>query len=199
MVRSSVILCVVGLILCVGCSEKPILDRSSFAAYPQNPESGFVKEKTINGISYRLLLELPEFTVLKNDPQIDAKQYQIEVEKQKGHVNFSLLIMDVDGADQIKTLLRDKKQREQLVEYANTLLPLDFRLNASGASYECSALHLEPLDQWVGVLRIALGFRGVSVTQSDYTLSFEDNLFKNGEINFKYPQSILNNLPALKL
>jgi hypothetical protein len=195
------VLGIIVIVIFLTSCKRASMSREEYITYMNNSEKLCVV-KEFNGIQYKAKIQPPELLTLKNsDVEIKTNSdFKKELEYFKDKINFVFIIEDVDKNNTVvKSTVFNKERYAAILAYANTDLKKDLLLIQNGDTLYCSVFHLEPANSIQPVLRLSLGFSNLNAQNKDYTLIFNDNIFSNGPLKFRYAKGLFEQLPELKL
>lgn len=182
-----------------GCTRNESLSKGEYLAFLTSGAGQFFKERQINHLSYKLKMQLPEYTLLKRNDSINTvEKFNQELARDKDKLNFVLLLGDEKQSKRVKEIIYKPELFGRLIDYASIELASDFKLVQGRDTLPCAFVYLEPANSLQPVIRLSLAFENVK-RSSDCTLIFNDNLFNNGQLKFHYGIETFNDLPKLKL
>ncbi len=200
MIKISLNIIILVLISCLSaCSGDKTLSKSDYLEYFNSPSGKFFKQKNFNKVVYKLKMQTPEYLLLKNNDSIQSlTQFDAELNKRRHTLNFVMLIEDEADSKQVKEVVYKPELYTKLTNYANMQMTDEIKLVHGKDTLPCSLLYLEPANSMQPAIRLAFGFDNLKRSDGDYTVIFNDNLFNNGIIKFKYPNETFADLPKLR-
>jgi len=183
--------------------DNKTLSPKEYLNWIENPENGFIQEKTINEFTYLALFKPKSYLSLidlGNIEVIDKKKFIATTESYTGMDYFTFKITCNQTNEE---LLRYKSGSQE--EYFNRLEYFSFKaqndfyiLNGKDTS-KCELLHFERSFGLAPILTFVLGFPEVKNKMEDKTLVFEDKIFKNGTVKLMFPKEMLDKEPSILL
>lgn len=186
-------------VILFNCTQNDSLSKEAYMRFLTSGGGQFFKERQINSLSYKLKMQLPEYTLLKSNDNINTiEKFDDELAKSKDKVSFILLLGDEKGSRRVKEVVYKPELFGRLIDYASMELAADFKLIQGKDTLPCAFVYLDPANSLQPIIRLSLAFEKVK-RSSDCTLIFNDNLFNNGEIKFHYGIETFNDIPKLNL
>lgn len=186
-------------VLLFGCTQNNSLNKEDYLAFLTSGGGQFFKERQINRLSYKLKMQLPEYTLLKRNDSINSvEKFNQELALDKDKLSFVMILGDEKESQRVKEIVYKPELFGRLIDYAGLELASDFKLVQGKDTLSCAFVYLEPANSLQPVIRLSLAFEKVK-RSSDCTLIFNDKLFNNGEIKFHYGIETFNDLPKLNL
>lgn len=152
--------------------------------------------KEIGSVQYRLnyvpndveALKRTDYEKMNND---SIENYINEFRSNyKGVYFFTLYISNKSGEDCIKLLASENRSYEDLIKYCSFGINNDFYAVKGNDTLACIAANFERTYGLSKDIRFNLSFRGDKTMAdnkvNDLSLVYEDNLFKNGIIKFRF-------------
>lgn len=184
------------------CGKKMVLSPEKYIQYVNSEKSDLVVERNFNNVTYTAKLQTPEFMAISiNGNKIKNKTDFInETKYYRNKLNFIFLISDQKNkGNKVKEVLFNNDMYSSFLAYANTDLKNDFKLINDNDTLYCTMVHMEAANSVAPTIRLSIGFSSIDTNRiKEYTLVFNDNLFRNGPLKFRYSEETFNNLPEIK-
>lgn len=180
-----------------GCSESR-LSPDKYIGYVDNKENGLVIERTFDGVQfqaqYRPADYLASVDLLRNPAlaygevikEIDSLQYFCFRIGNESHSDDVLKRNITTGEEYIKRL-----------EYLAFAARNDFMLVSGNDSLRCSLYHFERSHNLAPYHTIIMAFPAIKRSDLGRTLSYNDQLFGSGRINFHFASETVSKIPKL--
>lgn len=185
-----------------GCGKRMVLSPEKYLQYINSEKSNLIVENILNNVSYTAKLQTPEFIAISNsgDKIKNQSDFINEIKYYKNKLNFIFLISDQKNqGNKVKEVLFNKEEYSSFLAYANTDLKNDFKLLNGNDTLFCAMVHMEAANSVAPTIRLTIGFSAIDTNRiKEYTLVFNDNLFRNGPLKFQYSEEAFNNLPEIK-
>lgn len=176
------------LSLITSCKDK--MTYSELQVYISNPENGLSRKKELAGLNYTLSY-LPEKLLTKYKDPLTRKNN-----------SFNYFILRIAFPDSKKSTLKktsiDNADYLNKLYYVQTKIQKDFNLIVSGKKNPCVFLHHEEDHSILNDFKLIIAFDAPPENE-DITIEYEDNLFGQGLINFKFKKEDLTTIPDLKI
>lgn len=185
-------------ILVFGCSNKTFDSEIQLLEYIQNESNGFLQEKEINGINFRLLYR-PTDLLVSQELNNGNKNIQKLRNKYSQYLYFNLSISK--NNQELLSVLPENKS-----EFGKMVNSLAFEMDQKVHLFTKKKDTIEILDfiypRMYGMSNattVMLVYpRDKEKLQDDYiNLTIEDFGINTGEIKFKIPTEIINNEPRI--
>jgi Surface antigen variable number repeat len=168
-------------------------------------ENQLVKSKSISEIEYELSfvpkeqMAMTELGIHPNDTYDSAKYNQaLSHYIDMTYFNFKIRVQEFKG-EVLKYNLSDGKSYEERVKYAAFQMEHDFMLIQDLDTIILGMYHFERTFESAPYLNFMLAFDHSKFSKEKaFTIAFNDQLFKKGNLNFKYFANQLTNLPTVK-
>ena len=196
------VLLVHGLALTFSCSDQNCLILEEYRQYLNSEECPLNTSKEINDIKYAVRVQPPQLTLMNSvgdsiKTELDFNRY---LKYYMDKWNVVLLISDADQSDHlVKRTIFDQAKFQAILSYANTELAENVMLVQDNDTLYTSLIHLEPANSMQPLLRISMNFQGNNPNAESYTIIFNDDIFQNGPMKFRYTSEQFKNLPTLKI
>jgi len=193
---------IVMMTILIACDKNRSLSFRELYDYTKSEESGLYKEAVAGDFKYNATMLPYELLVAKrfgnSSSNISKNDYLKEVEKTDSLIYISF---EISHTQSNKSPLRygnsGKEQFYNKLYYIQAEIIKDFEIIVDGTSVPCLMANYEEDHNLLPVTRVLLAFSPTPVT-SELILSYNDNLFGQGKIQFKYKASDINNTPILK-
>lgn len=172
-------------------SCKKTLSKEELRTYILDPENGLCREKTISGLKFQLVYF----------PASLSQSYNSN-SKNSGTSDYDYFILKIKSGQQnrspLKTRSKSEKEYMNRLYYAQTQMKNDFIVRCGEKKYPCLSLEYEDDHNLAGEMKVIIAFRKMH-SENDIVIEYEDNLFGQGIINFKFNNRTLTNIPDLKI
>lgn len=142
----------------------------------KNNENSFMRTKTINNISYNLQFCPKEENKKKSDDFIELADL----------FYYKLTISEENKASQKIAELYLQSNYNKLLYYVNQNIQSDFKTIVNKKELTPVQVYFESNNRITQKLVFLLAFEKPLEKDGDLTVEFNDNIFNNGKIKFKY-------------
>ena len=196
----SIILIVTLVIMLVGCEQRPKLPPAEYAQWVENPENGFVKQKTFDAVSFISFYKPSEYRVLKevvNTSEVNLDSIKNEIDLSSQWYTFTFRVKA--GQHPLEEGNQSTREYFQKLEYYINAQP-DFKLIVDKTdTLECTMYHMERNYGGAPYIDINVAFKNENQTQSEITMLYFDRIFSNGTLKFNYQIDETTSLPQYVL
>jgi hypothetical protein len=198
--KNKFVIVALALVFFSACKRPQSLNLEDYKMYVNSEESELVTKDEIEGFKYSCKLIPPALQIAQTRAIKNEQELEKELDQNRS-VCFSFLIQDeAKEMNKVKHAVYDKELFADLLSYANSELVKDFTLiTEDGRRIPGAIVHLEPANSVAPIIRLTVGFEGIDLKESTLTLQYDDKIFNNGIMNFKYSKETLTNLPKLKI
>lgn len=188
------------LVLFATACSGPTLTPEKYIAYVDNKDNGFIVERSIDHIRFQAqyrpadylasvdLLRNPALSYAEVLKEIDSLQYFCFRIGNEGHSDDVLRHNIASGEEYIKRL-----------EYLAFAARNDFMLLSGKDSLSCSLYHFERSHNLAPYHTIIMAFPAIKGDDQARTLSYNDQLFGSGRVNFHFAPETVNKIPKLTI
>ncbi len=186
------------------CNDRP-RDLGSYQAWFNNPDNGFVKEKQIGYIRYRVYYRPVELMML-NDLDRNRSYTKTALDSIKATYGNSLYFMlEMAYADESVSGDMLRHHYADYESYAQKVKELSFNIQPYiNLAYDSDTVlpslhHFERGYELGKRQRFLFAFPAPPKDISHFTFTYLDDLFKAGKLNFRFDAAIREQVPELPL
>ena len=181
------------------CSNKDNLNKEEYLKYVIDESNGLKNRKTIGGINYTLQYLPSKFMVLTNEENIIVDSIVGKEEQYSELEYFKLTIEEEKKEEKSRFLfLKSPAEYNRLLQYANTQLNSAIELNVDKEKYNCVMSYAEVGYKVTPKIIFLMAFNKPKQI-NDFKVSFKDEIFGNGIINFLMQRKDLEKLRIIKI
>jgi hypothetical protein len=181
------------------------LAPEDYVSYCNNESNALIQKREFGTLLYSIKYETVEYKALQElfgvNKTIDKKAFEQLRKEYEGLCYFTFKI-ESPGSQKspIKSLARSEEDLAKLNMYCQTGLQQAFYIESNGIKIPCVLFHIEDDHNLANYNIISLAFEKDKIGQTqDFTLVFDDPLFKTGLIKFNISKELIQQLPTLKL
>lgn len=196
----TILLCLIGTLLLANCGTKELAPKD-YEAYFADESSGMVKEQMFEHMHFKMACVTPTLLAIKRS----LGNYTLVNNYLNETANMSYFIFKIQSdkkEDPFKIGINDEKQYGERVNYANTNIQRDFKLEYNNRVFDCRSVLFEPGRGVADGIVFSLVFDDLNLIKavlSDVKLVYDDKLFGLGTMKFNFKKEQLEALPKLKL
>jgi hypothetical protein len=183
------------------CTPKE-LAPNDLIQYVENPDNGFIKEKILGELAFRVRYKPLSYIISKNNAKeiITDSIYKASEEKLKGLQYVNLTIYPTEGKqfDVLKYGTGSQQEDQQKIYYYSYTFQEDIYIEQGDKKLPCKLFHFVRDHGLSPELNFALGFDAMDV-EGDIKIVINDYVFGNGELNFIIKEKDIKRLPVLKV
>lgn len=190
-----------GGLLLVSCGQMSLSPKEIISVV-ESKDNGFIRVKELKEVSFWSAYKPPEYMAVKDlgseDVEMDSLAKAI-----RSYEHWMTFTFRVKSNDRLHPLEKgnatEKDYFHKLSYYINA--QQDFKLLVDGKdTLECALYHMERNYGAAPFIDINLGFVRPKKKVEEYiTLLYQDRVFSNGLIKFKYDENKVNQLPNFVL
>lgn len=191
------------LTLLVSCQEK--LTPLEYKQWAESEESGLVKQKEVNGLTFRAQYKTREYSVLLQKGPRGIENCDIEKEVAAISEDHQILLTidnSENGTPPLEHEIYDERDYYARLQYLTSgeVSKDCFLLTEQKDTVPCALSHFER-DFGIGPkLNLSLAFDRSRVPENErIQLCFKDRMFNRGMIKFIFEKESINELPLLVL
>jgi hypothetical protein len=176
--------------------EKSFSTASSLVDWTESTETGYQRTKTINGINFNLFYK--PINYLKAN-QIVKNQNIFEYDSMILYFEFKIYQKAEKNQDFLSINLKDKNQYTDRMNHCIFSNGKDFSLTQDKMEFNPLIFHFERTYGLGNGGKFILGFdKSILDLNKEFTITYNDQLFSCGVINYYYDKSYLKTQPILK-
>jgi hypothetical protein len=191
--------CILVILICTSCQKKELHSRNEYVLWVENKENGLRKEVTSGDFTYIFQFKPTDYIICKERRDADTATAH-RMAQLEHTLWFNLYLKPKDSR---KNPLKDKvsglDEYNQRLSYFLSDAARNFSLEYDGKEMEEIGYYFEnnygltPMDVMV------VGFRIPDPDpQKDFTISYADELFRNGIVKAGFSGKTIKNIPTLK-
>jgi hypothetical protein len=180
----------------LSCSNT--LDEKSYMIYLSNIENGLHIRQKINSFIYSSQYVTEDWYKIKakkTDNQFFEREREDFLANDEIHLIF--MISSEDNTNPIQKEMKNEKEYSERLVQMNKNLERLFTIEQEGEVIECAFALSEANYLMMSKINITLAFEGVD-KEKDFTLRFNDRIWRNGPIKFKYEKKDIKNINRIK-
>ena len=196
---SILIVCLLLGLFC-GCAPSELEPRD-YIQWVENPENSLIKDYTEGDLKLTCTYTPNEYAALKpKDPaNLNMEELKEEVNGLNELVQFKLKFENTTSGNFLRGNYMDQEEYNRRSMYMSFDIRYDLNLIQNSAdTVVCNMNHHERTYGNTPFETILISFPKVVDKIDEMTLVFNDRVFGFGRVKFKYPKSVLNDIPALK-
>jgi hypothetical protein len=179
------------------------LKPAEYIQWVENPENGFLLEKSINEFTYVALYKPVDYSSLVEIATLEKINPDKFKEVKKTYEGMEYFTFKITCSATNDELLRYKSSSSSeyfnRLEYFSFKAQNDFNLLNGSDTVKCDLFHFERSFGLAPVLTFVIGFTKPQKQLGPITLIYEDKIFKNGIIKLLFEEAVLNSEPELVL
>jgi hypothetical protein len=184
--------------------KKENMTMQEFISWCAIPENKLVQEKSVSEVIYQLSfvpqqqMALMELGLGPNDT-LKTSVYNEALKHYSAMTYFNLKIkVPSNAGEALKYNLTSSKEYEERIKYAAFNMEHDVTLIQDSNKLSPGLFHFERAFETNAYLNFMLAFDNKNFLKDKaFTIQFQDELFKKGNINFKFTEWQLINLPTI--
>lgn len=161
---------------------------AEFKSYVADPENGLQRKKELSGLVFNMSYLPPEI----------LREYNKETNTSLYDYFVLRISAPSSGKPVIKSRSEDQDDYFNKLYYVQTKLQKDFVAEVNGVERPCVLLDYEEDHNILRDMKVVLVFDR-SDKSGDIVIRYEDNLFGQGLINFRFKKEDLQSIPYLKI
>ena len=185
------------VLFATACSENT-LTPEKYIAYVDNKDNGFIVERSIDHIRFQAQYRPADYLASMDLLRNPALSY-VDVLKEIDSLQFFCFRIGNEGnsGDVLKHDITTGAEYIKRLEYLAFAARNDFMLLSGNDSLSCSLYHFERSHNLAPYHTIMMAFPAIKRDDQARTLSYNDQLFGSGRVNFYFAPETVNKIPKL--
>ncbi len=189
-----------GFLLMFGCAPDYVTPNG-YVNYFNETSNGLIKEQCFEQLQFKAAVVTNSLLAIKrslgNEERIASNLKQIE--------NLTYFVFKIHSNKKSDPFLEGAKTREEYamrMQYANTGIQKDFKLEYNQTTIDCRVVIFEPARNLSEEQTFSLVFDDLKLSEvvlSDVKLIYDDKLFGLGVMKFNFKKESIKAIPNLKL
>lgn len=180
------------------CSNQKNYNKKEYMQYVLSESNGLKNTRIINGIKYTIQYLPAKFMAITENEKINADSIE-SCERSYSELEYvKLTVENAEGSKKnVLSFLNSPSQYNYFLQYANTKFNRSIELKVNDSVYPCVMSYMETGYKVVSKITFLVGFTKPR-SENDYVVSFKDELFGNGIINFTIDSRDMKELKTIK-